>query len=152
MIYKMTKDLEENRYNTAIAAAMAAVNELYKQKVVALGRNDAWQQALEHVVVCIAPFAPHIAEELWFQLGHSTTVNSDTWPKWDEQYLVDDTVTIAVQVNGKLRGEIQVAADIAEADAIAAALATDRAKAHTDGLEIIKTIYVPGKIVNIVAK
>jgi leucyl-tRNA synthetase len=152
MINKMTTDLEENRYNTAIAAAMAAVNDLYKQKVVALGRSDAWQQALEHVVACVAPFAPHIAEELWHQLGHSTTIHHDTWPKWDEQYLVDDTITIAVQVNGKLRGEIQAAADITEADAIAAALATDRVKAHIEGQEIVKTIYVPGKIVNIVVR
>ncbi len=152
MIRKMTLDLEENRYNTAIASAMAALNDLYKLKVDNLSRHDSWQYALEAVVACVAPFAPHIAEELWHQLGHSSTVNRDSWPQWDEAALVEDTVTIAVQVNGKLRGEIQIAPDTAEAEVIAAATATDRVKAHTERHEIVKTIYVPGKIVNIVVR
>lgn len=152
MIKKMTIDLEENRYNTAIASAMGTLNELYKLKAEDLGQNDAWKQALEAVVVCIAPFAPHASEELWFQLGRHTTVHIDTWPKWDEQYLATDSITIAVQINGKLRGEIEIAPDETEANVIEVAQANDKVKTHLEGHEVVKTIYVPGKIVNIVAK
>ncbi|MGH7240751.1 MAG: class I tRNA ligase family protein, partial [Candidatus Saccharimonadales bacterium] len=152
MIKKMTVDIEENRYNTAIAAAMGTLNDLYRLKVDNLARNEAWQQALEAMVACIAPFAPFAAEELWFQLGHHTTVHKDTWPLFNEQYLTQDTITVAVQVNGKLRGEIEVAADEAEDKVIETATANERVEAHIDGHDIIKTIYIPGKIVNIVIK
>ena len=94
----------------------------------------------------------HASEELWFQLGHHTTVHIDTWPKWDEKYLVTDTITIAVQINGKLRGEIEIAPDEAEAAVVEAAQANDKVKAHLEGQEVVKTIYVPGKIVNIVVR
>jgi leucyl-tRNA synthetase len=152
MIRKVTEDIEGNRYNTAIAAAMGTLNELYKLKVDSLTKSDVWQEALEAMVACIAPFAPHAAEELWFQLGHHTTVNIDTWPKWDEQYLATDTITIAVQINGKLRGEIEIAPDETEANVTAAAQANDKVKTHLEGIEIVKMIYVPGKIVNIVVR
>jgi leucyl-tRNA synthetase len=152
MIKKMTEDLEENRYNTAIATAMGALNDLYKYKVDFLAKSDTWQQALEAAVTCIAPFAPHIADELWLQLGHHLSIHKDTWPKWNEQYLARDTVTIAIQVNGKLRDEIRLAADVSEADVIAAAQSSDKVKTHTGGKQVIKSIYVPGKIVNLVVK
>ncbi|CAN5400115.1 leucine--tRNA ligase [soil metagenome] len=152
MIRKMTEDLEENRYNTAIAAAMGALNDLYKYKVDFLGKNDSWQQALEDMVACIAPFAPHIADELWFQLGHHLSVQKDSWPKWDEKYLERDSITVAVQVNGKLRGEIIVGSDISEADVIVAAQANEKVKTHIQDKQIIKSIYVPGRIVNLVVK
>ncbi len=152
MIRKMTEDIEENHYNTAIAAAMTAVNELYRYKIEFLGRSDSWQRALEAVVTCIAPFAPHMAEELWLQLGHHLSVHKDTWPEWDEAYLIQDTITVAVQINGKLRGEIQVAADTAETDIVAAAQANDKVKVHIEGKQVVKSIYVPGKIVNLVVR
>ena len=150
MIKKMTEDIEANRYNTAIAAAMGTVNELYKLKTEGLGKHDAWHEALVSVVACIAPFAPHIAEELWFQLGHSSTVHRDSWPKYDEKYLAEDTITIVVQINGKVRAELQVAKDTPEADITAAAKAHERVIPHIDGKEIKKTIYIPGKLVSLV--
>ena len=149
-IKKMTEDLEANRYNTAIAAAMSAVNDLYKLKTKAFGKNPVWQEALESMVACIAPFAPHIAEELWLQLGHSRTVHRDSWPAYDEQYLAGDTMTIVVQVNGRLRGSLQIAADANKDDIIAAAQAEEHAKRYTDGKTIKNAIYVPGKLVNLV--
>lgn len=152
MIKKMTEDLEENRYNTAIAAAMGALNDLYKLKVNNLVQSEPWRHALEAMVACVAPFAPHMADELWLQLDHHTTVQSDSWPKWDDQYLVQDTVTVAVQVNGKVRGEIQVAPDAPEEEVITTAQANDNVKAHLEGKQIRKSIYVPGKIVNLVAQ
>lgn len=151
MVKKVTADIEANRYNTAIAAMMQCVNALYKIKDShGIDTSPAWHGALETVVACIAPFAPYIAEELWHQLGHSVTVHKDTWPKYDEKYLIEDTITVAIQVNGKLRGEIEVAADTGEDEIVDAAKKSDKVAAHIDGKPIRKTIYVPSKLVNFV--
>ncbi len=152
MAKKMTIDIEENRYNTAIAAAMTAVNDLYKLKANALARNEAWQTALEYVVVCVAPFVPHIADELWLQLGHHSSVQHDTWPEWKDEYLAQDTLTIAVQINGKLRATITIAAGADEAASVEAAKQNEKVAGYLDGKEIIKSIYVPAKLINFVVK
>ena len=150
MIKKVTHDIEHSLYNTAIAAAMACTNELYKLKTENLGQHPTWKAVLENLVACIAPFAPHASEELWQQLGHDTSVHIDSWPAFDEKYLVQDTKTIVVQVNGKLRGEVQVAADADEATVVAEAKQLERVAPHLDGKTIRKTIFVPNKLVNFV--
>ncbi len=149
-IKKMTEDIESNAYNTAIAAGMTLVNNLYKLKVDGLAKNDTWQAALEAIVACVGPFAPHISEELWHQLGHSGSVHRDSWPKYDERYLAQETITIVVQVNGKLRGEIRVATDAEEASIVEAAKADAKVAAYLQGQAVRKTIYVNGKLVNFV--
>lgn len=149
MIAKVTHDINKNRYNTAISACMAAVNELYKLKVNELSKNPVWQEALEALICCIAPFAPHIAEELWHDLGHDDSVNVDHWPAHDEKYLVNDTLTIVVQVNGKLRGNIEVSADATE-EAIVEAAKTSQNVENYLAEGIRKTVYVPKKLVNFV--
>lgn len=150
MIKKLTEDLEHNRYNTAIAAAMACTNELYRLKTVKFGKHDIWQQALASLVACIAPFTPHASEELWHRLGHSTTVNKDSWPKYDEKYLAQDKVTIVIQVNGKLRGEIEVVTDSDEATAVKAAKQNEKVASYLKDQPIKKTIFVPNKLINFV--
>lgn len=150
MIQKMTEDIQANRYNTAIAASMENLNELYKCKTTSLEQSDAWREALEAAVACIAPFAPHCAEELWHQLGHSSSVHRDTWPELDESKLGTDTITLAVQVNGKVRAEIEVAADADKDTIIEAALTQEKIAGILDGKIPTKTIYVPGRLVNIV--
>lgn len=150
MIRKMTDDIEQNRYNTAIAAAMTCINDFYKLKTDVFGRHETWQSALESLVACIGPFAPHITEELWHQLGHSTTVQRDSWPAYDEKYLVSHTMIIAVQVNGKVRGQIEVAIDAQEADIVASARQDQKVAVYTDGKDIKKTVYVPGRLVSFV--
>jgi leucyl-tRNA synthetase len=152
MVKKVTQDIEQSHYNTAIAAAMACTNQLYKLKTdnSNFGKHDVWQRALENLVACIAPFAPHTSEELWHQLGHSTTVHKDSWPVHDEKYLVEDTVTVVIQVNGKLRGEVQVASDANEEVVVAAAKTHEKAATYLTDQTIRKTIYVPGKLVNFV--
>lgn len=150
MIKKMTVDIEENRYNTAIAAAMGRVNELYKLKVDHLAAGQVWQEALDAVVACIAPFAPHTADELWQVLGHEMTVQRDSWPKWNESLTVGDTVTIAVQINGKVRAEVSVSKDADRAELEAAALAHDRIQELLDGKSPTRVIVVPGRLVNVV--
>lgn len=149
MIKKMTEDIEASRYNTAIAAAMGTVNELYKLKAKSFGKHDAWHEALLSLVACVAPFAPYIAEELWFQLGHSTTVHRDSWPTYDEKLLAVDQMTIGVQVNGKVRAELQVATDASSEAIIAAAQEHDRVKPYIEGKEVKKTVYVPGRLVSL---
>jgi leucyl-tRNA synthetase len=150
MIHKMTLDIEENRYNTAIAAAMAALNDFYKFKVDNLAKHNVWQEALEAIVCSVAPFAPYIAEELWHQLGHDDSVHVGHWSQFDEKLLATDIVTVVVQVNGKLRREIQVSADADEAAVTAAARIDEKVAAHLEGKEVKKTIFVPGKLVNFV--
>ena len=150
MIKKATEDIEANRYNTAIAALMEYVNTLYKLKTEAFGKNESWQQALGSAAACVAPFAPHIADELWQQLGFSSSVHIDSWPSYDEKYLTEDTITVVIQVNGKLRGKIRIAADADKEEVIKSARANEKAAAYLTGKEPRKTIYVPGKLVNFV--
>jgi leucyl-tRNA synthetase len=149
-IKKMTNDLDANAYNTAIAAGMGFVNDLYKFKAQALVQNEVWLEALKAIVACVAPFAPHIAEELWHQLGHSSTVHRDSWPEFNEEYIATDTITIAVQVNGKLRGEISVPAGADQATVVAAAQANEKVAGYLGDQTIRKTIYVPNKLVSFV--
>ncbi len=149
-IRKVTEDLEDQKYNTAIAAMMKATNDLYELKAKdGFTDKDSWQSALESLVQLIAPFAPHAADELWQQLGHEDSVHIDHWPDWEEKYLAQDTITIAVQVNGRLRSTLQLPADIEEADAIEAAKNDEKVKAHLSG-EPKKAIYVPKRLVNLV--
>lgn len=150
MIKKATIDVDENRYNTAIAATMAQVNTLYKLKVDHLVTNPAWQEALEALVAVVAPFAPHIADELWHQLGRTTSVQHDSWPVWNEEYLSVDTIKIVVQVNGKVRAEIEVNKDVTKEDVEALALANERIQEYIAGKKPARVIYVPGRLVNVV--
>jgi leucyl-tRNA synthetase len=150
MIKKVTEDIETNHYNTAIATMMGCVNELYKLKADNFSDREGWQQALENMVSCVAPFAPHIAEELWQQLGHSSSVHHDSWPTYNEQYLLSDTVTIVVQINGKLRSEVQVAASATEQQIITAAQADKKVVSYLDKAAIKKTVYIKGRLINFV--
>jgi leucyl-tRNA synthetase len=152
-IQKVTADLEAQRYNTAIAAMMEVTNTLYALKAKdGFADHDAWQTALDSLVAMVAPFAPHIADELWQQLGHDTTVQRDSWPLLDEKYLVQDTVTLAVQVNGKLRGTVDVAADADESTSVETAKQSEKVAAYLEGKTIVKTIYVPKKLISFVVK
>ncbi len=150
VIKKVTEDIESNRYNTAIAASMGALNELYKLKAKSLVKNPVWLDAISSLVALIAPFAPHIAEELWQRLGHSLTVHKDSWPKPDDKYLASDNVTIVVQVNGKLRSQLLLPAGVSEEDATQAAKDNDKVSRYLEAKEIKKIIFVKDKIINIV--
>jgi leucyl-tRNA synthetase len=151
-IKKVSTDLEDMGFNTAIAALMEAVNELYKIKATDnFAAHDAWKGALDTLTQLVAPFAPHIAEELWQALGNESSVHLSDWPKWNDEFLVETSITIAVQVNGKLRGEVTLSADANEDAIVAAARNNDKVDSHLEGKEIRKTIYVPGKLVNFVA-
>jgi leucyl-tRNA synthetase len=150
-IHKVTHDMEDQKYNTAIAALMKATNELYEVKAKdGFGDRENWQFALESIVMLIAPFAPHAGEELWHDLGHEDSVHVDHWPVWEDTYLVGDTVTLAVQVNGKVRAEVTVPVDASREDMEKAALESDRIKEFTKDASPKRVIVVPGRLVNIV--
>lgn len=151
-IKKVTEDLYTLGFNTAIAALMEFVNELYKIKVdlPANRKNAAWSEAISALAQLLAPFAPHIAEELWAEMGHDDSVHVDHWPTWDEKYLVADTMTIVVQVNGKVRANIEVPTDSSEEEVTKAALENERIIEHVGIEEPTKVVYVPGRLVNIV--
>jgi len=150
-VKKVTSDVEELSFNTAIAALMECVNELYKIKAADNYGATEWQWALETLTQLIAPFAPHIAEELWEQLGGDGSVHVAEWPTWDDKLLVEETVTVAVQVNGKLRGTITIYVGDDEAKAVELAKADEKIAVWLEG-NIVKTIYVPNKLLNFVVK
>ncbi|HSW98465.1 MAG TPA: leucine--tRNA ligase [Candidatus Saccharimonadales bacterium] len=151
-IKKVTEDLEALSFNTAIAAMMEAVNGLYAAKATTpyAQAPHTWQWAMESLLQLLAPFAPHITEELWEQLGHAESIHLSTWPTYDEQYLKSDTMSIVVQVNGKVRAELDVAADATEEAIVAQAKQDEKVAGYLAGKEIRKTIYVPGKLVSFV--
>jgi leucyl-tRNA synthetase len=143
LIKKVTGDIESFSYNTAIPAFMIAVSELQQQKCHA-------REVLEPMVILIAPFAPHIAEELWHRLGHETTVCDAAWPKFDEKYLVESEVSYPISFGGKVRLKLTFPADMPAAEVQAATLANTDVQKWMDGKEPKKVIVVPGRIVNIV--
>ena len=144
-IKAVTHDIEELQFNTAISRMMEFVNAGYKAK--AIDRAVA-----EQYILLIAPFAPHLAEEIWARLGHQDTLAYETWPTHDEALLVEDTITVPVQVNGKIRAKLEVPADIDKDTALDLAKNDDKVKAHIEGKTIVKEIFVPGRMVNLVVK
>ena len=145
LIKKVTEDIEHFSYNTSISAFMIAVGELAQQKCRS-------KQVLEQLVVLIAPFAPHIAEELWHALGNESTVCDAQWPVFNPQYLVESEVQLTVSFNGKARFQKKFAADATNDEIQAAVLADDQSKKYLDGKTVVKVIVVPKKIVNVVIK
>lgn len=151
-IKKVTLDLDNMGFNTAIAALMEYVNELYKIKaqMQPAKSNQAWRQAITALSQMIAPFAPHLAEEIWQELGHADTVHLSPWPLADDKYLVEDTMQIVVQVNGKLRSSIELPVNSNEDEVKKLALADTRVKEFTSSKTPKKVVYVPGRLINIV--
>ena len=149
-IKKVTDDYRRLSFNTAIAALMEYVNELYKMKTG--GFSSEWQHSLEALIQLLAPIAPHIGAELWQQLGHNSQLDFDQWPTWDETLLVADMMMIIVQVNGKVRAKVNIASDSDEEAVKTAALAESNVVKFLDGKAPVKVIYIPGRLVNIVIK
>jgi leucyl-tRNA synthetase len=147
---KVSQDLHELSFNTAIASLMECVNELFRTKAKDSYAASNWHESLETILQLLAPFAPHISEELWLTVGHDESIHISAWPKYDEQYLSSDVVTIVVQVNGKARAQLEVASDATEATIVDAAKATTKIIPYIQNAIIKKVIYVPGRIINFV--
>ena len=142
-IKKVTRDVEGLAFNTAISAMMVFVGHLASTK-------EPPREAVRALVLLASPFAPHLGEELWSKLGHTTSLAFEPWPSYDEALCIDDVVEVPVQVNGKVRGKLMLARTASEDEVRALALALDAVSAFATGKAVKKFIYVPGKIVNLV--
>jgi len=144
-VKKVTDDFEKLAFNTAISQMMIFVNEVYK-----IGKCP--REYAEGLIKMLSCITPHLGEEIWNILGHDDTIAFESWPTYDEAHLVEDTVEIVVQVNGKLKAKLNIVPDADKDSVIAAAMADEKVKESVDGKNIVKQIYVPNKLVNIVAK
>ena len=148
-VKKVTDDYHRLSFNTAISALMEYVNELYKLKVDGFS-DEVWREALGALVRMLAPFAPHMSAELWQQLGNETMIEAAGWPQWDNALIIENTATIIVQVNGKLRAKLEVAVDATQEQVTEKAMSEPNVTKFTDSKKPTKVIYVPGRLINIV--
>ncbi len=151
-IRKVSQDLEKLRLNTMIAALMEFTNYLSRVKEEGTVSVSAWKEASDTLLLLLAPTAPHLAEELWQQVGHSYSIHNQSWPRWDEELAKEEAFTLVIQVNGKLRDRVTALVSINEAEAKNIALNRQRVKSYIEGKEVLKTIYVPGRLVNLVVR
>ena len=150
---KVTDDLSEKfGFNTAISSLMELINEMYKYKELDNRNNAVIKEGIETIVTILAPFTPHIGEELWTMIGKEGSIFDISWPKYDESALVKDEVEVVVQVNGKVRGKLTVGANVSREEMQELAIADEKIKALVEGKTIVKVVAVPKKLVNIVVK
>lgn len=150
-VQRVSENIERFKYNTAISSMMEYTNQLTETYSQGLVDGVEWSKALDTLLILMAPVAPHLAEELWEFQGNEFSIHSQPWPEYNVDLAADDQVTLVVQVNGKLRERIQVSADITEDKAVTLALNSQKVKSYTDGKTIKNMIFVPGKLINIVA-
>ena len=141
---KIDNDLEAMKFNTIVAAFMEFVNLAWDNK------EELGKEAIEKLLILFSPFAPHISEELWHKLGHKESICKEKWPKYDAKLVKDETITLIVQINGRVRDKVEVGADISEEEAKELAISQEKIKNWIEGKEIKKVIFVPGKLINIV--
>ena len=151
-IRKATGDMEGLRFNTLIAALMGFANYLAKVKEAGYVADSEWREAMDTLLLLMAPVVPHLAEELWQRMGHGYSIHNQSWPRWDAELAEDEEITLVVQINGKLRDRIIVPASITEAEARQLAVESKRLTPHLEGKDVLKTIYVPGRLVNLVVR
>jgi leucyl-tRNA synthetase len=152
-IEKVTADISQFRFNTMIAALMEYTNYLTRvRESGAVVDEAAWREAQESIALLLAPSAPHIAEELWARIGKPYSVHTQTWPSFDPALATEEEVEVAVQVNGKVRDRLTLPLDATEDVARDRAMASAAVKAHVEGKEIVRVIYVPNRLLNIVVK
>ncbi len=149
-ILKVTQDFEDFSFNTAIAALFELKNLMQKLKSEAMLETDIWLEATRNFILMMAPFMPHVAEELWEIIGEEFSVHQQAWPIGDEELAAEDVITLVIQINGKVRDKLDVPADIDEATAKDLALKSEKIANMLNGSEPKRVIYVPGRLVNIV--
>lgn len=151
-IRKGTEDMEAFGFNTYIANLMELNNAMLKAKETPVHGTEAWDEAIEVLLLMLAPACPHIAEELWAHTDRPYSIHEQAWPTWDEAVAAEDMITLVVQVNGKVRDRVQVPAGTGDEVARALALGTEGAQRHTAGKQIVNVIVVSGRLVNIVVR
>jgi len=151
-IKKATQDIERFRFNTMLAALMEYTNTLSKVLEAGNIAGAQWKEAIKILLLLMAPSTPHMAEELWVELGYPYSIHRQAWPAWDKELAADEEVTLVIQVNGRLRDKLTAPVDISEDEVVKTAFAQERIQGYIAGKSIAKTIYVPGKLLNIVLK
>jgi len=151
-IKRVTEEVNSLRFNTALAALMECNNALIKLQNEEVARSAAFQRSLATMIQLLAPLAPHITEELWNQIGHEQSVHTTEWPQYEEELTHDESYTLVVQVNGKVRERIEIATETSEQDIRVLALGNQRVAQYIGEATVLKVIYVPGKLVNIVVR
>ena len=152
-IKKVTEDIRERfNFNTAISSIMELVNEMYRYKELDNINENQFRQAIQNLLLVMAPFTPHVCEELWQQLGMEGSIHKISWPTFDESALIKDAVEIVVQINGKIKDKIQVPTALTQKELEERALGNEKIQTLVSGMTVIKVIAVPGKLVNIVVK
>jgi len=151
-IRKVSQDMEGFRFNTMVAALMEFNNYLLKAKKTPVVQSDAWHEAIRTLILLLAPAAPHLAEELWQRIGEPYSVHNQPWPQWDEAAAADEMVTLVVQVNGKVRERLTVPVGISEEEARELAFSSPKVQRHVANKSVLKTVYVPDKLLNIVVE
>jgi len=151
-IRKVTSDLERIHFNTMISALMEFTNYLTRAKEAGQLTDTAWKEAVDTLLLLLAPTTPHLSEELWQRIGHEYSIHNQDWPQWDEELAKEEEITLVIQVNGKLRDRITVPVSITEDEARQKIMESQRIKPYLEGKELVKTIYVPGKLANLVVR
>jgi leucyl-tRNA synthetase len=149
-IKKVTNDMERFRFNTMLATLMEFTNYLGKVQDAGTASVALWNEAVTVLLLLLAPTAPHLTEELWVKTGHTYSIHNQSWPKWDEELVKEEEVTLVIQVNGKIRDKIIVPVSITETEAKELALSSERIKAYVKDNHVARIIYVPQRLVNIV--
>jgi len=153
-IRKVTRDIDSFRFNTAVSALMELQNEVLDVWANARGALTLaqWREVVQTMTLLLSPMAPHVGSEVWELLGGGANVLDAPWPAWDDELAADEVVTVVVQVNGKLRERLQVPVDAEKDDVLAQARAAENAARFLEGKQVVKEIYVPGKLVNFVVR
>lgn len=151
-IRDVTRDMGAFKFNTSLASLMKFNNYLMRAQSAPVAATQAWDEAIRSLILMIAPIMPHLAEELWERLGGAYSVHEQRWPAWDAALAADEVVTLVVQINGRVRARIEVPAGVSEAEAQEAALGHESIRRYLEGQQVRKLIYVPGRLVNIVAQ
>ncbi len=153
-IQKVTHDVDDRfNFNTAISAIMEMVNAMYHYRDQQENLHPGIvREGVEMLLLLLSPFAPHLTEELWMQLGHTGSIHSQSWPEYEEEVITQDEVEVVVQINGKVRDRIQIRVEANEEEVLAAALSAQKVQPYVEGKKQVKTVYVPGKLINIVVR
>jgi leucyl-tRNA synthetase len=151
-IKKVTEDIDKLHLNTMVAALMEFTNYLSRVKDTGSVSKSEWDSALKTLLLLLAPTAPHLAEELWQRIGLKYSIHNQSWPEWDTALVTSDEFTLVVQVNGKVRDRLTVPASVTEDDARKLAVKQEKVQLYIKGRGMVKVIYVPGKLINIVVK
>jgi leucyl-tRNA synthetase len=151
-IKRVTTDIDRFQFNTAIAALIEFTNELMKQRDAAITGHPVWREAAETLALLMAPLTPYMAEEMWHRLGNEFSVHQQSWPVYDESLATERTTEIPLQVNGKVREKVTIATDADEATAVSAARSLEKVQEYLQGKTIVKTIFVPNRLINFVVR